>query len=79
MGIVARIVLRPIADVWRLPSRAHAIGGQRHRSDDHDASSARDGGLWRGPSQARLIVQPRRGLPPPRDSAHSLARPIEHG
>lgn len=79
MGIVARIVLRPIADVWRLPSRAHATGGQRHRSDDHDASSARNGGLWRGPSQARMIVQLLRGLPPPRDSAHSLARLVAHG
>jgi Transcriptional regulators len=56
-------------DVWRFKSQAHAMGGRRHKPDGHDAGAASDAGLWRGPSEARWIVQLLHGAPPPRGSA----------
>jgi hypothetical protein len=79
MGIVAWGVLGAIADIGRFPSRAHAMGGSLHEAGDPDTGPARDGGQWRGPSEAPWIVQLLLGLPPPRDSAHALAGLVAHG
>ncbi len=77
MGIVVWGVLEAIADVGLFPSRA--LGAGRHKPGDLDAGPVQDGGLWRGPNEAPWIVQLLHGLPPPRDSPHSLAGLVAHG
>ena len=66
-------------DAWRFKSQAHAMGGRRRQRDDNNAGAALDGGLWRGPGEARWIAQLLRGATPPHDSAHSLAGLVAHG
>lgn len=41
-------------------------------------SPATDDGLWRGPSEARRIVQLRHGAPPTRDAANDVGT-VAHG
>lgn len=64
---------------WRFKRRASAVPGRRHRPDRHAAGATRDSGLWRGPNEARWIVQRLHGVPPPRASAHIHAELVPHG
>jgi hypothetical protein len=76
MGIVAWGVVGASAAIGRFPSRA--MGGSVHKRGDPDAGPVQDGGLWRGLEEASWIVHLLHGLPPPRDSAHSLVGPVAH-
>jgi len=64
--------------VWRFKSQAQAVAGGRDKPEP-DVAVARDGGLWRGPSEARWITQVPHGAPLPRASAHACADVVPHG
>jgi hypothetical protein len=62
----------------RLNKQAHA-GGLPPNRDRHEAGLTKDGGIWRGPSEAVWMKRLLRGAPPPQQSAGAGDALVAHG
>ena len=59
--------------MWRFKTKAQVIVGRRHAAVRYDPGETQDGGLWRGPSEARWIIQLLNGAPAARPHGGLLA------
>jgi hypothetical protein len=63
----------------RLNIQARAANGRRRAQVHHVAVRSKDGGTWRGPSEAIWLKQLLRGAPPPRESTGTRDVLVVHG
>ena len=73
MGVEPRAI-----DPSPFKRQAHAMRRPGQPPDGPDPEPARDGGAWRGPTEAGWIDQLLHGAPLPRESVHPAPGPMAH-
>jgi hypothetical protein len=63
----------------RLNIQARAAIGRRREQVHHAAGRSKDGGIWRGPSDANWLPQRLHSAPPPRESTGTCEAHVAHG